>query len=124
MVADNQFFYDAVANRIVGTAWKSGAGEWPLTFDGFLEGSTAFATFNLGMLKPIIRTDFIHRAYLGYDEQARQGQDFFHLLQFYLAAVGPWSATSLIITTPSPTARFRAAGRTRRANATTFRPPI
>jgi succinoglycan biosynthesis protein ExoO len=85
MVADNQFFYDAVANRIVGTAWKSGAGEWPLTFDGFLEGSTAFATFNLGMLKPIIRTDFIHRAYLGYDEKARQGQDFFHLLQFYLA---------------------------------------
>ena len=85
MVADNQFFFDAVANRIVGAAWKPGAAEWPLTFDGFLEGSTAFATFNLGMLKPIVRTDFIHGAGLGYDEQARHGQDFFHLLQFYLA---------------------------------------
>jgi succinoglycan biosynthesis protein ExoO len=85
MVADNQYFFDAVANRIVGTAWKPTKAEWSLTFDGFLEGSTAYATFNLGMLKPIIRTDFIHRATLGYDEQARHGQDFFHLLQFYLA---------------------------------------
>ena len=85
MVADNQFFFDAVANQVVGAAWKPGAAKWPLTFDGFLEGSTAFATFNLGMLKPIIRTDFINSSGLGYDEQARHGQDFFHLLQFYLA---------------------------------------
>jgi succinoglycan biosynthesis protein ExoO len=86
MVADNQFFYDAVANRVVSAAWKPGAAEWPLTFDGYLEGSTAFATFNLGMLKPIIRMDFILATGLGYDEQARHGQDFFHLLQFYLAS--------------------------------------
>jgi succinoglycan biosynthesis protein ExoO len=85
MVADNQYFFDAVANKIVGTAWKPTKAEWALSFDGFLEGSTAYATFNLGMLKPIIRTEFIHRATLGYDEKARQGQDFFHLLQFYLA---------------------------------------
>ncbi len=85
MVADNQYFYDAVAQRIVGTAWRPTSAEWALTFDGFLEGSTAFATFNLGMLKPVIRTDFIHCTSLGYDEKARQGQDFFHLLQFYLA---------------------------------------
>lgn len=85
LVADNQFFFDAVANQTVGTAWKPGAAEWELTFDGFLEGSTAYATFNLGMLKPIIRTDFIYETALGYDEQARHGQDFFHLLEFYLA---------------------------------------
>jgi succinoglycan biosynthesis protein ExoO len=85
MVADNQFFFDAVANRIVGTAWRPTAREWALTFDGFLQGSNAYSTFNLGMLKPVIRTDFIHCAALGYDEQARHGQDFFHLLQFYLA---------------------------------------
>jgi hypothetical protein len=37
------------------------------------------------MLKPVIRTDFIRRAALGYEEDARHGQDFFHMLQFYLA---------------------------------------
>ena len=29
--------------------------------------------------------DFIHRTGLGYEEKARHGQDFFHLLQFYLS---------------------------------------
>jgi succinoglycan biosynthesis protein ExoO len=85
MVADNQFLFDAMANRIVGTGWTPTAREWELSFDGFLQGSNAYATFNLGMLKPVIRTDFIRRTALGYDEQARHGEDFFHLLQFYLA---------------------------------------
>jgi succinoglycan biosynthesis protein ExoO len=85
MVADNQFFYDAMADRLVGTAWKPAKTDWPLSFDGFLEGANAYATFNLGMLKPVIRTDFIRRTALNYDEEARHGQDFFHLLQFYLA---------------------------------------
>jgi succinoglycan biosynthesis protein ExoO len=85
MVADNQFFFDAQADRLVGTAWRYTEGHWPLSFDNFLYGSNAYATFNLGMLKPVIRTDFIRRASLGYEEDARHGQDFFHLLQFYLA---------------------------------------
>lgn len=85
MVSDNQFFFDAQADKIVGTAWRFTDGHWPLSFDQFLYGSNAFATFNLGMLKPVIRTDFIRRVSLGYEEDARHGQDFFHLLQFYLA---------------------------------------
>lgn len=85
MVGDNQFFFDAIANTIVGTAWKPGAADWGLTFDGFLEGSNAYSTFSLGMLKPVMRTSFVRRAGLSYEEQARNGQDFFHLLQFYLS---------------------------------------
>ncbi len=85
LVADNQFFFDAQADRLVGTAWRTAESHWPLSFDHFLYGSNAYATFNLGMLKPVIRTDFIRRATLGYEEDARHGQDFFHMLQFYLA---------------------------------------
>jgi succinoglycan biosynthesis protein ExoO len=85
LVADNQFFFDAQADRLVGTAWRAAESHWPLSFDHFLYGSNAYATFNLGMLKPVIRTDFIRRAALGYEEDARHGQDFFHMLQFYLA---------------------------------------
>ena len=84
MVADNQTFHDGPANRMVGTAWPPGDGAWTLSFDDYLTGSDAYETFNLGMLKPVMRMDFIRRTALGYEESARHGQDFFHLLQFFL----------------------------------------
>jgi len=85
MVADNQFFFDARADQMVGTAWPEGQGSWKLTFDDFLLGSNAYENFNLGMLKPVLRTDFMRNVGLGYEASARQGEDFFHLLQFYLS---------------------------------------
>jgi succinoglycan biosynthesis protein ExoO len=85
MVADNQFLYDASASKVVSTAWPEGSALWPLSLDDYLAGADAYQTFNLGMLKPVIRTDFIRRTALGYEEKARHGQDFFHLLQFYLS---------------------------------------
>jgi succinoglycan biosynthesis protein ExoO len=85
MVADNQFFYDARAEQLAGTAWPEGHACWTLSFDDFLLGSDAFENFNLGMLKPVIRTDFMRKVGLGYEARARHGEDFFHLLQFYLS---------------------------------------
>lgn len=85
MVADNQFFYDAPANSVVGTAWPARPTAWELTFDDFLAGSNAYETFNLGMLKPIMRLEFMRSSGLNYEEKARHGQDFFHLLQFFIA---------------------------------------
>ena len=85
MISDNQFFYDASAARVVGTAWPEAQSVWPLDLDDYLWGSSAFESFNLGMLKPVIRLDFMRRTSLGYEVQARHGQDFFHLLQFYLS---------------------------------------
>lgn len=85
MIADNQFFYDARAGQLVGTAWPEGHASWQLSFDDFLLGSNAYENFNLGMLKPVIRTDFMRKVGLGYEAKARHGEDFFHLLQFYLS---------------------------------------
>jgi succinoglycan biosynthesis protein ExoO len=85
MAADNQFFYDAAADKIVGSAWPTAQTDWDLSFDDFLIGSNAYRTFNLGMLKPVLRMDFIRRTGLAYEERARHGQDFFYLLQFFLA---------------------------------------
>ncbi len=85
MVADNQFLFDARADQMVGTAWPESQATWKLTFDDFLLGSNAYENFNLGMLKPVLRTDFMRNVGLGYEASARQGEDFFHLLQFYLA---------------------------------------
>ena len=85
MVSDNQFFFDRWAEQVVGTAWRPSTAVWRLTLDGFLEAANAYASFDFGMLKPIIRTDFLRGAALNYDEEARDGHDFFHLLEFYLA---------------------------------------
>jgi len=85
LAADNQVLYDARADKMVGTAWPQGTTSWKLSFDDFLLGSNAYENFNLGMLKPVIRLDFMHEVGLGYEATARQGEDFFHLLQFYLS---------------------------------------
>lgn len=84
LVADNQFFFDAGANQLIGTAWTAQSARWRLSFDDFLAGSDAYQTFNFGMLKPVLRGDFIRRSGLAYEEDARNGQDFLYLLQFYL----------------------------------------
>ena len=85
LVADNQYFYDAGVAEIVGTAWPPRDTDWELTFDGFLDASNAYETFNLGMLKPIVRMDYIQTKSLAYENGMRHGQDFFYLLNFFLS---------------------------------------
>ncbi len=85
LVADNQLLFDAGATSVVGTAWCEGPTYWELGFDEFLIGSSGYDDFDLGMLKPVMRLDFMRQTGLGYDERATHGEDFFHLLHFYLA---------------------------------------
>jgi succinoglycan biosynthesis protein ExoO len=84
MVADNQFIYDAVAATVVGPAWPIGGIDWELTFDDYLLGSNVYDVFNLGMLKPLVRTEFVRARHLSYDESARIGEDFLYLFELFL----------------------------------------
>ena len=84
LVADNQFIYDAVAATVVGPAWPIGGVDWELTFDDYLRGADVYDAFNLGMLKPLVRTDFVRSTGLAYDESASINEDFFYLLGFFL----------------------------------------
>jgi succinoglycan biosynthesis protein ExoO len=86
LAADNQYFHDAGANRIVRTAFPVTQGTQPLTRQVFVAGSDPYADFNYGMLKPIVRTDFLRRSALSYRENARLSEDFLYLVEFY--AVG------------------------------------
>jgi len=95
LVADNQYFYDAGAAEIVGTAWPPRDTGWELTFDGFLDASNAYETFNLGMLKPIVRMDYVRTKSLAYENGMRHGQDFFYLLKFFLSG-----GRAMIVDTP------------------------
>src|SRR5260221_10837291 len=84
MVADNQFLYDSGAKAVVGSAWPPGAADWTLTFDDCLLGADAYDAFNLGMLKPIVRTEFVRSTRLSYDERARFSEDFLYLFELFL----------------------------------------
>jgi succinoglycan biosynthesis protein ExoO len=94
MVADNQYFVDAGAGQvvgtgagqIVGTAFSCDRPDTPLTRRDFIAGSDPFADFNLGMLKPVIRADFIRRTGLRYRESARLGEDLLYLVEFFAAS--------------------------------------
>lgn len=85
MVADNQVFYDTIADQFVGTAWAVSDRQRPLTLDAYLTKSVAYERFSLGMLKPIFDAPFIRARQVEYESDARNGQDFFKLLRFFLA---------------------------------------
>ena len=85
LAADNQYFHDAGANRIVRTAFPVTQGTQSLTRQAFVAGSDPYADFNYGMLKPIVRTDFLRRSALSYRENARLSEDFLYLVEFYAA---------------------------------------
>jgi succinoglycan biosynthesis protein ExoO len=84
IVADNQFLYDAAADTVISPAWPAADANWPLTFDDYLLGSNVYDNFDFGMLKPLVRTEFVRSTQLAYDERARYGEDFLYLLQFFI----------------------------------------
>ncbi len=87
LVADNQFFFDDGANRIVRPALPPGGADRRLTRKVFAAGCDPYAEFDFGMLKPVVRADFVRRTGLRYRESARLSEDFFFLTEF-LAAGG------------------------------------
>ncbi len=56
-----------------------------LTKEIFIRGCNPFADYNHGMLKPILRAEFIRRTGLVYRENARLAEDFLYLVEFFAA---------------------------------------
>lgn len=90
LVADNQYFLDAGANRSVGTAFSQGRPDAALTRQNFIAGCDPFAAFDYGMLKPVIRAEFLRRSGLRYRENARLSEDFLYLVEFFAAGGKAW----------------------------------
>jgi succinoglycan biosynthesis protein ExoO len=85
MVADNQYLFDAGAGQVIGTAFAANDGGALLSRSAFIAGADPFSSFNYGMLKPVVRADFIRRVGLRYRENARLSEDFLWLVEFYAA---------------------------------------
>ena len=85
LVADNQFVYDEGASQVVRTALPATTGHKRLDKPEFVAGCDPYAEFDLGMLKPMIRTEFVRKTNLQYRENARLSEDFLYLLEFFAA---------------------------------------
>jgi succinoglycan biosynthesis protein ExoO len=90
LVADNQFFYDEAAAQVVRTAFPAREGDRVLDKAAFIAGSDPYAVFDFGMLKPVVRTDFIRSTGLSYQENALRFQDFLYLTEFFAFGGRGW----------------------------------
>jgi|CXWL01.1.fsa_nt_gi succinoglycan biosynthesis protein ExoO len=85
LAADNQYFFDKKAGKIVGTAFPNKGRKRIVDLDIFLKHSNATKHFDYGMFKPIFRTDFIRKHSIEYYVPDRMGQDYYILLCFFAA---------------------------------------
>jgi succinoglycan biosynthesis protein ExoO len=83
--SDNQYLCDEGANQVVRTAFAVTANQRKLDKVSFVAGCDAYADFDPGMLKPMVRTDFMRSANITYREVARQSEDFLYLVEFFAA---------------------------------------
>ena len=67
------------------TAFAVTANQRKLDKVSFVAGCDAYADFDPGMLKPMVRTDFMRSANITYREVARQSEDFLYLVEFFAA---------------------------------------
>ena len=76
-IADNQILFDAVANVKTRVGFEAVWTSKQLSIADYFENDIVKgASLNYGLLKPFIRSDFLRRTGLRYDETVRYGEDF------------------------------------------------
>jgi succinoglycan biosynthesis protein ExoO len=82
MAADNLEYYDAGVDRVLRCGFDRKSPQRIVELKDLLENTSSFADFDLGILKPIVRLDFVRGNNITYQEQTRLAEDFFYLLEF------------------------------------------
>ena len=85
LVADNQNHVDKAADVLVRTAFPVAEGGRVIDLDDFISTNSTRSGFSFGILKPMIRRDFIVAHDLKYPENLKLAEDFYHLMQFFAA---------------------------------------
>nr|WP_294502100.1 glycosyltransferase family 2 protein [uncultured Rhodopila sp.] len=91
MVSDDQNHIDHISGEIVNTAFQGYRFVNPVGRGGFVRiARDPHKGFDLGILKPVIRTDFIRRTGLRYNELAGLAEDFYYLMEFFISGGTVW----------------------------------
>lgn len=90
LVADNQLHLDDATGASFQTAFSM-PGEGRLVgLSDFIAHSNPAASFDFGILKPMIRRDFLVREGLSYHPGAKLAEDFYFMLEFFAKGGRGW----------------------------------
>lgn len=85
VIADNLEYYDAGVDRVLRPGFDPAMGLRFLDVRDLLQNNSSFAEFDFGLLKPVIRKDFIDFHRIAYTEKTRLAEDFYYLLEIFVA---------------------------------------
>ncbi len=85
MAADNQFYIDAGVGQVLRTGFDPEIGQRILGTRDLVAAADTYAEFDYGLLKPVVRRDFLLAHGLTYYEHTRLAEDFYYLLNFFVA---------------------------------------
>jgi succinoglycan biosynthesis protein ExoO len=90
LVADNQLHVDPADGALVRRAFHRPGEGRAVGLPDFIAHAGIRGTFDFGILKPVVRADFIARTGLTYHTEARLAEDFYYLLDFFAAGGVGW----------------------------------
>ena len=108
VVADNQLHTDDATGVVLRTAFAPATSGRPVGMADFIAHSDPGATFDFGILKPMIRADFLRHSGIAYHPGAKLAEDFYFLMELFAAGGRGWLVHEPLYewTLPfSPTAR-------------------
>ena len=91
MAADNMEYVDAGlpgadgSGTVLRTAFDPGGPDLVASKAEFIAGADSFAEFDFGILKPVIRAEFVRAHALAYHEASRLAEDFTYLMEYFVA---------------------------------------
>jgi succinoglycan biosynthesis protein ExoO len=90
LVADNQLHIDPANGALVRRAFNCRGPGRAIGLRDFLAHSSVCGVFDFGILKPMVRADFVARSGLAYHPATRLAEDFYYLLAFFAAGGRGW----------------------------------
>jgi succinoglycan biosynthesis protein ExoO len=90
MAADNILYVDAGVDQAVQHGFDPAEPSRKIEKSDFLRNSSSHGTFDFGILKPVIRRDFLLAHKLTYFEQTRLAEDFYYLMNFFAVGGTGW----------------------------------
>jgi succinoglycan biosynthesis protein ExoO len=90
MAADNILYVDAGVDQAVQHAFDPATPSRLIGKAELLENSNSYASFDFGILKPVVRRDFLATHDLAYFEQTRLAEDFYYLMNYFAAGGTAW----------------------------------
>ncbi len=108
LVADNQLHSDDATGAVHRQAFDAPGAGRAIGLADFIAYSDPGAPFSFGILKPMVRADFVRRTGLAYYPEAKLAEDFYYMMEFFVAGGSAWLVHEPLYewTLPfSPTAR-------------------